>query len=144
MLTGWGRTDSRQGLVRQADRQKSSEQAGGQPGRHTDTQTDRQTARQEGCQSHSGRSRQTFEPQAHQSLSRETPVGPSEAAAALCAPARVQGWEAEEDVVSAPHQPRPQSSWLLLRESEKEVGVGPAGALLPKGHLLGIHSGSSA
>lgn len=45
-LIGWGWTDSRQRLVKQADRQeKSSEQADGQPDRHTDTQTDRQTAR---------------------------------------------------------------------------------------------------
>lgn len=87
--TDWLGMDRQQARAGQAGRQKkSSEQAGGQPGRRTDTQTDRQTARQEGCQSHSGRSSQTLEPQAHQSLSRETPVGPAEAAAAISAPGR--------------------------------------------------------
>lgn len=124
--TDWLGMDRQQARAGQAGRQKkSSEQAGGQPGRRTDTQTDRQTARQEGCQSHSGRSSQTLEPQAHQSLSRETPVGPAEAAAAISAPARVQGWEAEEDVVRSLHRPRPQHSRLLLRECERG-GSGPS------------------
>lgn len=129
--TDWLGMDRQQARAGQAGRQKkSSEQAGGQPGRRTDMQTDRQTARQEGCQSHSGRSSQTLEPQAHQSLSRETPVGPAEAAAAISAPgagagARVQGWEAEEDVVRSLHRPRPQRSRLLLRECERG-GSGPS------------------
>lgn len=107
---GW--TDSRQGLVRQTDKRR--EQAGSQPGKHTETgrqadrQTGRQTESQAGCQLHSGRSRQTFEPRAHQSLGRGSPVGLPEAVAASPAPERVQGGEeeeGEEDVVRAPHRP---------------------------------------
>lgn len=48
-------------------------------------------------------------------------MGPSEAAADIAALECVQGGEEEEDVVRAADAP-PTESWLLPRESEKEVG----------------------
>lgn len=115
-------TDRQQTRAAQAGSQTGqvNKQAGSPSGRHTE----RQIGGQIGCQSHSGRSRQTFEHGAHQSLNRET-SGCTRGSGCHPCPSACAELE-EEDVVRAPRQPRPHRRWLLPRESEKEVGGGPA------------------